>query len=511
MPAVKNDRKLQKLLKERAEKRVKVHTIDLDEVTAGRGLKRRKREHDKAKTATKDAGKNAPDAAPRPSGSGSGDPNPGPASGPSHNLNGSEGLGRKARENFVNQTLHEATYPTNTGPEHAQPAPPESTDEPFEEKSTSEDDTQAQSDSEDVPMNEGLSDDESEVNDETNKRHAALLKRLKELYKRQPTKEMKEAVFSLLEELTGNGAASQGPGGSKRKNHNRDPKSEWVQDNDFVVTDGPQRRDEDRVLLSACIRLIIDELLNVNDTNRLPPGPPPEVAAPTAAAFYLKWDESQKSEFNATAARIVAKRVVDDYSELVKCAEGVEDIDDVFDLVTEHIKYLRTCFRRQNVPKVTAKEPQRHRSTNATSRKHTLYKHRLKIIDAVPALARHGRLIEQLGIEGTSSDEETARKGTYHVKRKKQLSSKVQHLKKQLDQAYAIRYKGPGSKGSQLRRRIDTGLVSTRQFKVTGLPLSCMDPAWLAKLTDVQKELFRFNEKLVYDFSFPVELLETPE
>lgn len=155
----------------------------------------------------------------------------------------------------------------------------------------------------------------------------------------------------------------------------------------------------------------------------------------------------------------------------------------------------------------------------------------MKIINAVPALQKHGRLIEALGVEGTSSDEEDpTRKGTFLIKRRKQLSPKVNHLKRyarlsysfyklkvytyfpysQLDQAFAIRFKGPGSRGNQVPRRVDTGLLSKRKFNIHGLPASCMDPGWLMTLTDVQKEIFSFRD-IEYNFSFPKELLKSPE
>ncbi|KAG9099105.1 hypothetical protein FS749_002121 [Ceratobasidium sp. UAMH 11750] len=133
------------------------------------------------------------------------------------------------------------------------------------------------------------------------------------------------------------------------------------------------------------------------------------------------------------------------------------------------------------------------------------------MINAVPALAKHGCLIETLGLEGTSSDEEdTTRPGVYLVKCRKQLSPQVRQLKRQLDLAYSIHFKGPGSKGNQLRKRIDTGLVSNRRLKITGLPISCMDQGWLSTLTDVEKDMYKFRE-MQYDFSFPQELLKSPE
>ncbi|QRV96141.1 hypothetical protein RhiJN_24159 [Ceratobasidium sp. AG-Ba] len=437
-------------------------------------------------------------------------PRPTAPAGPSHNVYGSERTGRKAQEEFVKETLSEAAASQERRTSNAFPGAPQGEQgSPAEQAEETQDKSgfEPTSDDHDTDMENESSLDESESDEEEIGYDSAFLDRLKKLYRQQPTKEMKEAILAMLDRL----CDAQGDKNSHSKRFNRHVRksqndSNWTQDPDFVITDGPRRRDHDRVVLSGYIRVVVDELLKIKNTSRLPPGPPPEVAAPTAVAFYIKWDESQTSEFNTVAARIVAKRVLKDWPTLF-------DMENVFEMATGHIKYLRACYRRQTIPEVAAKEPERHFSVNSRSRKHTLYQHRLKIIKAIPALSKHGKLIEHLGIDGTSSDEETARKGVYSVRRKKQLSSKVQHLKRwaSLDQAYAIHFKGPGSKGNQLRRRVDAGLVSKRRFRITGLPKSCMDPTWLATLTDVQKDLLEFNKELEYDFSFPVELLEIPE
>ncbi|KAG9087104.1 hypothetical protein FRC06_002727 [Ceratobasidium sp. 370] len=428
---------------------------------------------------------------------------PGPASGPAQNINGSEHQGRKAREDFVTKTLNSASDQVDTPPQ-----PPGSTQAPTTtaaraaaQAGDSDDETSGQqppvpnasSANEDVNM-----EDEPDVEE---------LKRLKQLYRSRPTKALKDAFRSMLEELSDDAEAEEDLERIKRRKRTVGLKPQW-DDDDFICTDGPRQRDERRVALSVpktrqgYIRITIDELLKITDKNKLPPGPPPEVAAPTTAAFYFKWGESEKSEFNAIAARIIALRVVKDWPTLF-------EIDEVFELAQGHFKYLRTCYRRQNVPEAAAKETQRHRSANKTTRKHTLYNHRLRIIKEIPALRRYGRLIQTLGIDGTSSDEDTTRPGVYSVRRKPQLSSRVQNLKRQLDQAYAIHFKGPGTKGNQLRQRIDSGLVSTALFKIKGLPVSCMDQAWLATLPDVRKDMLEFlNHE--YDFSFPVELLDAP-
>ncbi|KAG9096568.1 hypothetical protein FRC06_008531 [Ceratobasidium sp. 370] len=368
---------------------------------------------------------------------------------------------------------------------------------------------QPASDAQPVAEDEEMVDqsDEEEPIEGATPGETAYLNRLKDLYAQQPNKATQKALLSVLEQL----AREAGDGERQRKRRKRGPNSDapWDQDqdqeDDYFCTDGPQRREQQRVALSGYIRIILGQLLKLKDKKtQLPPGPPPEVAAPTATAFYVKWGESEKSEFNATAARIVAKRVVEDYPTL--CT-----LDEMHDMVTCHLKYLRTRHRRQTDPRYMVKERDRLHRSSVNTRKRTLYLHRLRIINAVLALARHGRLIETLGIEGTSSDEEDAtHKGVYFVKRRKQLSSKVRHLKRKLDMAYSIHFKGPGSKGNQLRKRVDTGVISNRRLKITGLPISCMDQTWLATLTDIQKEMYELRE-MEYDFTFPEELLKSPE
>lgn len=282
--------------------------------------------------------------------------------------------------------------------------------------------------------------------------------------------------------------------------------AEFDQSTQFSCTIGPTHRDEFDVTLSGYVRAIIFEYLKRKHLDDpLPPGPPPEVAAPTPQAFYIRWNESESSLFNETASRIVANRVLKDWPGLFN-----DRPRHVLEYVKSHIKYMILTWKRENIPDYIAKEPARLLRCSATTRRYTLYNHRLQIILAIPALNKHGRLIQTLGPEGTSSDEEEpGNPGVYIIKRRKELSDKVQHLKRQLDQAYVIHFKGPGSKGNQCRKRIDYGALSKRRLKTTGLPLSCINQEWYNTLTDVQREMFDFRDQQ-YDYSFPLELLTPP-
>lgn len=82
-------------------------------------------------------------------------------------------------------------------------------------------------------------------------------------------------------------------------------------------------------------------------------------------------------------------------------------------------------------------------------------------------------------------------------------------LCRQLDQAYIVNFKGPGSRGSQARTRVDKGMVTNRPFLVRGLPESCLDPGWVMTLTELQRTMFDIVS-VQYDYTFPNELLERP-
>ncbi|KAG8699893.1 hypothetical protein FRC08_005047 [Ceratobasidium sp. 394] len=475
--------------------------LNTDEIKVGRKLKRKRvAKYARGAGTTNPTAGQVSTTAPNPPGS-SGLLQPGLASGLSQNTNGSERSGRKAQEEFVSQTIRSASNGASSSTTAS--GPPVVEEDKEEDTEMADQDDEGGSEGEGGSKDEGGSEDEEPIQGET-PGETTHLERLKFLYTQQPNKTAQKALLAILEELARQ-ADSEGKRRSKRHKGNTGQSSGWDQNDDYLCTDAPQQREKQRIALSGYIRVIIWQLLKLSGKKAiLPPGPPLEVAAPTPAAFYIKWDESEKLEFNVTAARIVAIQIVQEYPSL--CS-----LDETHDMVTCHFKYLCTRYRRQTLLNYIAKELDRRRACSARTWKQTLYDHRRQIINAVPALGRHGRLIKTLGLEGTSSDEEDpARPGIYIVKRHKQLSSQVQLLKQKLDQAWSIHFKGPGSKGNQSRKRVDTDLVSKQRLNVAGLPLSCMDPSWLAKLTDVQRDMHKFRE-MQYDFAFPKELLQSPE
>lgn len=104
--------------------------------------------------------------------------------------------------------------------------------------------------------------------------------------------------------------------------------------------------------------------LNCSSTKEpLPHGPPPAVAAPTVTAFYIKWDESEKSLFNRTATKIIVDQLFKDWPSLL----SANDYDEVFEMAELHIKYLHTVYREQNKADAEAREAERRRRSNAAA------------------------------------------------------------------------------------------------------------------------------------------------
>ncbi|KAG8711326.1 hypothetical protein FRC09_020660 [Ceratobasidium sp. 395] len=275
--------------------------------------------------------------------------------------------------------------------------------------------------------------------------------------------------------------------------------TQWKQEAAYDRPAGRRAQDPTRLLILAILAL----LGRKNRKELLPDGPPDNIAAPSEAMFYVKWTESEKSEFNRIAAGIVANKVMKDWPAL--CPE--EDRDTIQDMVIQHIRYLIKLFKRQRLPSNDPKELTRRLNCSADTRKRTLFEQRLKVVSSIDELKIHRQLIVELGIDGTSSDEEDAQNpGKYLVKRRKELSNQVRELKQKIDLVYKQHYKAAGSRGSQVRNRVPSGKVSTRQFRVKNLPKSVMSKKWLSTLTEAQIALWEFND-YEYDFSFPDELL----
>ncbi|KAG8705421.1 hypothetical protein FRC08_001679 [Ceratobasidium sp. 394] len=184
-------------------------------------------------------------------------------------------------------------------------------------------------------------------------------------------------------------------------------------------------------------------------TKPLPPSPPRNVRVPTVQRFFIQWEETEKSPFNRLAAQIVVDYIREDYEE-----EGFTqaEIIDLSAMVSEHICYLCRTVKKSNRLHVDELKERELKRASAASWRNTLFESWLKIINHFKtSLGKNRNLVVQLGVDGTSSDEEDPeREGVYLVKRRQELSSNIQVLKSKLDLAYLLYYKGPGTRGSQL-------------------------------------------------------------
>ncbi|KAG8712227.1 hypothetical protein FRC11_000666 [Ceratobasidium sp. 423] len=346
-----------------------------------------------------------------------------------------------------------------------------------------------------------------------------VMQKIEEIHSDEGGKVAVEALITLLQKVmdlksTGDEqndktqSKAKAKGKSKAPNPANDPLIPWEQDKPFEIPNHVKHREVEQNALLGYIRFLVYAFLGCESpSDPLPPAPPEEeVHAPTPKGLWFRWHESEHSLFNQTACRIVAEQVLADLPGI----QSTMNLEEIQELVTAHLVYLKACWNRQNDPNSESKEARRLRRCAADTRKRTLYGQRIAVIENLPGVSNHSRLIAALGIEGTSSDEEDpSAKGVYIIHRRVPLSEEVNHLKRQLDQAYAIHFKGLGSRGNPARVRVDRGLKSKRPFVIKGLPDTCLDPGELMTLGPLQREILELR-RLDYDFNFPKELLEAP-
>ncbi|KAG9120426.1 hypothetical protein FRC07_004086 [Ceratobasidium sp. 392] len=185
------------------------------------------------------------------------------------------------------------------------------------------------------------------------------------------------------------------------------------------------------------------------------------------------------------------------------------ELDELPRMVSDHIRYLCRTWKNAHCEDAEDYKKAQLLSAAAASRRATLYESRLKVIDRFPStLNMHRNLIIRLGLSGTSSNEEDpAGNRVFYIKRQPEHSSRVTILKSQLDLAYNLYCKGPGSKGSQMHTRVPSDKVSKRSLWVQGLPVTCLSHAWFATLSKPEKEYYQFVGH-AYDYAFPAALLK---
>ncbi|QRW13283.1 transmembrane protein [Ceratobasidium sp. AG-Ba] len=317
---------------------------------------------------------------------------------------------------------------------------------------------------------------------------------------------------------SGGGSSNSGssqPAGDSTPNNTRRPRVSphqlpgiinWDQGIPCTEPAGRQPREARRILIQRELRSLIMSLLKVESYKPPLPLAPPEARFPTLENFGFRWEEKERSIFNMLAGKLVVEQLCRTWkhSQLSK-----EEKDELPDMTQEHIRYLCRTHNDALKPDAQTLKKARLRNASASSRRQTLYENRLRVLDRFPdALMRHRHLIIRLGLQGTSSDEEDpTQPKVYLIKRHQELLTRVQVLKSQLDLVYNLWFKGPGSRGSQVHARIPSDKVSERPIKVTGLPVTCLNRAWLRSLSAPEREFYRF-EGHIYDYSFPNELLK---
>ncbi|KAG8708238.1 hypothetical protein FRC08_000048 [Ceratobasidium sp. 394] len=267
----------------------------------------------------------------------------------------------------------------------------------------------------------------------------------------------------------------------------------WDQGVAYTQPAGRQPRLARRILLLKEIRATIMKLLGCKDYKPPLPAPPANSHFPTADNFGIRWEEKEKSLFNRLAANVVVEQFIRNWegSELT-----ASERDGLPRMVTEHIRYLCRIQNDSGKPDAASLKKAALLQASSSSRRQTLYNNRLKVLDHFPgALGKHRHLIVRLGLPGTSSDEEDPdHLKVFLIRRQKELSSKVQVLKRisKLDLVHA---------------RVASDKVSKRPLNVEGLPVTCLNRAWVRSLSAPEREFYRF-EPHDYDYTFPDALLK---
>ncbi|KAG8691105.1 hypothetical protein FRC11_006760 [Ceratobasidium sp. 423] len=279
----------------------------------------------------------------------------------------------------------------------------------------------------------------------------------------------------------------------------------WDQTVPCLLPAGRQARAVRHNMLLGLVREMILLLLQLPCFKRgtlLPAPPPASVRAPTRERYHIRWYETEKSPFNQAAAAILLQEIIQSGVQLT-----AEELRELPKMIEQHIRYLYRRYKNENRDDAEEFNAWRLKRCSADSRKRRLFENRLRVVDRFQkSLGKHRLLLVHLDVAGMSSDEEDEEHpGVYKIRQRHELSTRVTQLKRNLDHVYALYFKGPGSKGSQLHMRVPSELKASRRFNITGLPITCMSRAWLADLGDADKEYYRFIPHQ-YDYSFPAEL-----
>ncbi|KAK7436349.1 hypothetical protein VKT23_019197 [Stygiomarasmius scandens] len=260
----------------------------------------------------------------------------------------------------------------------------------------------------------------------------------------------------------------------------------------------PKRRSSSVNSLRKDIRTHLKELLGDREQD-LDPGPEEANAWVEMSSGNLENECCNKDRFriylggvpshpwNKSAARVFADILIED-EETSYSAEDRQVLERAFMVrITSLVKQYREARDRQ------AESPEEKRRKK---RKADLFTRRLNIVKTVEELNRHRDIIERLGIDGMSEDEEVARLPyirEYHVRYPRWRSHQLGRFLHTLDLVYDLKKQDLGHpRGNQphLRKR-PQNLADPRNYLegnfVPDLPRDAYEERWLESKSEREK------------------------
>ncbi|KAG8735612.1 hypothetical protein FRC10_010356 [Ceratobasidium sp. 414] len=169
------------------------------------------------------------------------------------------------------------------------------------------------------------------------KDHKLLHEKIAELTVRLDQKEANTCKTGNSRKATNVDVEMEPPPTTKHQSAQKKKPVHWQQDDIYEHPAGRRVRNPTCLLLLApkgYIRQAILALLGRQTCKELlPDGPADNIAAPSEAMFYVKWTESEKSQFNKVAANIVVTKVAKDWPAL--CSE--DNHNSLHAMATQHI------------------------------------------------------------------------------------------------------------------------------------------------------------------------------
>ncbi|KAI0367548.1 hypothetical protein BV20DRAFT_1037610 [Pilatotrama ljubarskyi] len=199
--------------------------------------------------------------------------------------------------------------------------------------------------------------------------------------------------------------------------------------------------------------------------------------------FKIDISNGALNRWNTSASMVFARA-------FVEC--GRFDCDDQ-ELIAEafrtHVRTLRKNFLRQaeeeHVRKTAEKKARREQ------RKSTLFYRRRRVAAKYSQLKPHLPMLEQLGIDGMSSDESDEDSNgckLFRILAKSWRPDRVTAWLRGFDAVDALTRDAQSSRGNQPRRRAVSSKVDDSRAAVKGLPKNAYNPVWYAKLGDFVRE-----------------------